>query len=117
MQRKPNVLDVSLNTQNKFNSQSLTRKTKQVREIKLLQEKAPTYGTKIEDIHMAKPLHIETLATKALENLFFFLEINEGDNATKIFDKLHQKRLEIAGQKPTKMKMEDLKKLNNLNNQ
>ena len=60
-----------------------------MREIKLLQEKAPTYDTKIEDIHVAKAIHIETLTTKALENLFYFLEISEGDNATKIFDKLH----------------------------
>ena len=43
--------------------------------------------------------------------MLLFLEIDEGDNATKVADKIHKTRLEIAGQKPTKLKMEEVKKM------
>lgn len=46
---------------------------------------------------MAKPLRIESLTPKILENLLMFLEIDEGDTTTKVADKIHKTRLEIAG--------------------
>lgn len=65
--------------------------------MKQLKDHAPKYDTKIEDIQVAKPLRIETLTAKTLENLMLFLEINEGDTTTKISDKIHKTRLEISG--------------------
>ncbi len=50
-----------------MDSASLNRKTKEVREIKLLQEHAPKYGTKIEDIHVSKPLNMENMTPRILE--------------------------------------------------
>ena len=91
----------------------MTRKTKEVREIKLLQESAPKYGTKIEDKIVSKRIQVETLTTPILENLLRFLDIQQGDTTTKVADKIHNKRIEIAGQKPTKIKKEEIKKLTN----
>ena len=80
-----------MNTATNFNkgTTSLTRKTKEVREIKLLQENAPKYGTKIEDKIIEKPINFDTMNMKILENLFQFLNINEGDTTTKVSDKIH----------------------------
>eukprot|EP00347_Sterkiella_histriomuscorum_P006073 403354173 len=118
--RKPQggLNDSKLETQSKFNKDtSLNRKTKEVREIKLLKDHAPKYDTKIEDIQVAKHLRIDSLTPKILENLFLFMEINEGDTATKVSNKIHNTRLEIAGQKPTKLKMEEVKKIENIKRQ
>ena len=48
---------------------------------------------------------------KILEHLLQFLDINEIDNATKVTSKIHNKRIELAGQKPSKVKKEEVKKL------
>jgi len=52
------------------------------------------------------------MTPKVLEQLFLFLEIHEGDTATKVADRIHRTRLEIAGQKPTRIKKEEAKKIN-----
>lgn len=54
---------------------------------------------------------METLTPKILENLFNFLDIGEGDTSTRLTQKIHQTRLEIAGQKSTKQKKEQARKL------
>ena len=105
-------LDTSQQQFNLDNS-SLTRKTKEIKEIKDLQQHAPKYGTKIEDIQISKPLRIETLTQRAFENLFRYLDIGEGDSSTKVQERLHKMRIELTGQKPTRLKKEEIKKLNN----
>jgi hypothetical protein len=51
------------------------------------------------------------LTSKILENLLQFLEIGEGDSTTKVNSKIHQRRIELTGQKPTKLKKEEIKKI------
>ena len=55
---------------------------------------------------------MENMTPRILEQLFLFLDIHEGDSTTKVSDKIHRTRLEISGQRPTKLKKEDAKKLN-----
>jgi len=88
----------------------LTRKTKEKKVIKELQEHIPKYDTKIEDIQVQKRINFETLTAGTLEKLFYFMNIAEGDNPTKVNQKIHQSRIELTGQKPTKVKMEDANK-------
>ena len=44
------------------------------------------------------------MSVEILENLLKFLDINYGDNKTKMIAKIHNTRVEISGQKPTKLK-------------
>ena len=76
-----------------------------------MREHAPKYGTKIEDIKVEKALKMENVTLKTVENLLLFLDINEGDTATKVAEKLSRSRVEIAGQKPTRLKKEEVKKI------
>lgn len=46
---------------------------------------------------MTKRIGVDILELKAVENLFHFLDIGEGDTATTINNKIHQTRLEISG--------------------
>jgi len=53
---------------------------------------------------VAKRFRMESMNALILERLLRFLDLTEEDNPTQVHDKINQTRVEVVGQKPTKMK-------------
>lgn len=61
-------------------------------------------GLKIENRQVRKELNVNIITAKTIEALLLFLGIQSDDSKQGLDNKLNSARIEIQGQKPTKMK-------------
>ena len=84
------------------------RKTKEGAELRKLQEQAELKETlahmQIEERKVRKECDVDIITSKTIEALLKYLGIEPDDSQTKLDSKFNKQRIEIQGQKPTKVK-------------
>jgi hypothetical protein len=85
-----------------------SKKTKLAKDLKQLEDLTQTSNIlgslKVEDKKVKKSFDVGVITPKTIEALLRFLGIEPDDNAQVMNSKLNLARIEVKGQKPTKMK-------------